>query len=144
VGSNQRLYIGIYFFSSKHTALMRKSKDWFARYQDYVSEWSNISTRISVRKIYKKKYPHIIIISLNNSGWIKLTKYITYTLLIQYSEWMRERLLFNANMSSNFQLYHGENKWNDNDVWIFFLIDFSHWNAGRNVAPLGHIILIPS
>jgi hypothetical protein len=43
---------------------MRKSKDWFARYQDYVSEWSNISTRISVRKIYKKKYPHIIIISL--------------------------------------------------------------------------------
>jgi hypothetical protein len=27
---------------------MRKSKDWLARYQDYVSEWSNISTRISV------------------------------------------------------------------------------------------------
>jgi hypothetical protein len=78
------------------------------------------------------------------SGCIKLTKYITYTLLIHYSEWMGERLLFSANMSSNFQLYHGENKWDANDVWLFFLIVLSHWNAGRNVAPLGHIILIPS
>ena len=41
--------IGICFFSTKYITSMRKSKDWFARYHDYVSQWSNISTRMSVR-----------------------------------------------------------------------------------------------
>jgi hypothetical protein len=31
-------------FSAKHAALRRKSKDWLARNQNNVSEWSDIST----------------------------------------------------------------------------------------------------
>ena len=37
--------IGICCFSAKHAALGRKSKDWLARNQNNVSEWSDISTR---------------------------------------------------------------------------------------------------
>ena len=36
--------IGICCISTKHTALRRKSKDWLARNQDNVSEWSDMST----------------------------------------------------------------------------------------------------
>ena len=36
--------IGICGFSAKHTALRRKSKDWLARDQGNVSEWSDMST----------------------------------------------------------------------------------------------------
>ena len=36
--------IGICCFSAKHAALRRKSKDWLARNQDNVSEWSEMST----------------------------------------------------------------------------------------------------
>ena len=37
--------IGICCFSAKHAALWRKSKDWLARNQNNVSEWSVMSTR---------------------------------------------------------------------------------------------------
>jgi hypothetical protein len=37
--------IGICSFSAKHTALRRKSKDWLARNQNNVSEWSGMSIR---------------------------------------------------------------------------------------------------
>jgi hypothetical protein len=37
--------IGICCFSAKHAALRGKSKDWLARNQNNVSEWSNMSTR---------------------------------------------------------------------------------------------------
>ena len=36
--------IGICCFSAKYTALRRKNKDWLARNQNNVSEWSNMST----------------------------------------------------------------------------------------------------
>jgi hypothetical protein len=36
--------IGICCFSAKHAALRRKSKDWLARNQNNVSEWSDRST----------------------------------------------------------------------------------------------------
>ena len=43
--SGQTKYkIGICCFSVKHAALRSKSKDWLARNQNNVSEWSNIST----------------------------------------------------------------------------------------------------
>ena len=32
-------------FSSKHSVLRSKSKDWLARNQNNVSEWSNMSTQ---------------------------------------------------------------------------------------------------
>jgi hypothetical protein len=32
------------YFSAKHAALRRKSKDWLARTQNNVSKWSNMST----------------------------------------------------------------------------------------------------
>jgi hypothetical protein len=37
--------IGICCLSAKHAALNRKSKDWLARNQNNVSEWSDMSTR---------------------------------------------------------------------------------------------------
>jgi hypothetical protein len=37
--------IGSCCFSTKHTALSRKSKDWLARNQDNVFEWDDMSTR---------------------------------------------------------------------------------------------------
>ena len=36
--------IGFCCFSVKHAALRRKSKDWLARNQNNVSEWSDMST----------------------------------------------------------------------------------------------------
>ena len=36
--------IGIYYFSAKNAALKRKGKDWLARNQYNVSEWSDMST----------------------------------------------------------------------------------------------------
>ena len=36
---------GICCFTGKHAALRRKSKDWLARIQNNVSEWSDMSTR---------------------------------------------------------------------------------------------------
>ena len=67
------------------------------------------------------------------------------------SEW----LLFNANSAAIFQLYHGENKLIFNDEVHFVLdqhaeLDFysasslKQQSADRHVAPLWHIILIPS
>jgi hypothetical protein len=36
--------MGICCFSAKHAALRRKSKDWLARNQNNLSEWSDMST----------------------------------------------------------------------------------------------------
>ena len=38
--------VGICCFSAKHAALRRKSKDWLARNQNIVSEWSDMSTHV--------------------------------------------------------------------------------------------------
>jgi hypothetical protein len=37
--------ISICCFSAKHASLRRKNKDWLARNQKNVSEWSDMSTR---------------------------------------------------------------------------------------------------
>ena len=42
-GQTKDYEIGICCFSSKHAALRRKSKDWLARNQDNVSDWSDMS-----------------------------------------------------------------------------------------------------
>ena len=39
--------IGICCFYAKHAALKKKSKKWLARNQDKVSEWGDMSIRIS-------------------------------------------------------------------------------------------------
>ena len=44
-GQTKDYKIGICCFSAKHAALRRKSKDWLARNQNNMSEWSDISTR---------------------------------------------------------------------------------------------------
>jgi hypothetical protein len=57
VGQTKDYEIGICCFSAKHAALRSKSKDWLARNQNNVSEWSNMSIRVllfqwaSTRKI---------------------------------------------------------------------------------------------
>jgi hypothetical protein len=42
-GQSKDNRIGICCFSANHAALSRKSKYWFARNQDNVSEWSDMS-----------------------------------------------------------------------------------------------------
>jgi hypothetical protein len=44
-GQTKDYKIGICCFSAKIAALRRKSKDWLARNQNNVSEWSDISTQ---------------------------------------------------------------------------------------------------
>ena len=44
-GQTKDYKIGFCCFSAKHTALRRKSKDWLARNQDNVSEWSDMYIR---------------------------------------------------------------------------------------------------
>ena len=44
-GQTKDYKIGIWSFSAKHAALRIKSKDWLARNQNNVSEWSDMSTR---------------------------------------------------------------------------------------------------
>ena len=44
-GQTKDYKLGICCFSAKHAVLRRKSKDWLARYQNNVSEWSDMSTR---------------------------------------------------------------------------------------------------
>ena len=41
-GQTKDYEIGMCCFSAKHAALRRKSKDWWARNQDNVSEWSDM------------------------------------------------------------------------------------------------------
>jgi hypothetical protein len=43
-GQTKDYKIDICCFSAKHAALMRKSKDWLARNQNNMSEWSDMST----------------------------------------------------------------------------------------------------
>ena len=42
-GQTKDYKIGICYFSTKHAALRRKSKDWLTRNQDDVSEWGDMS-----------------------------------------------------------------------------------------------------
>jgi hypothetical protein len=44
-GKTKDYKIGMCCFSTKYTALRRKSKDWLARNQDNVSEWDDLSIR---------------------------------------------------------------------------------------------------
>ena len=44
-GQTKDYKIGICCFSTKHTALRRKSKDWLAQNQNNMSEWSDMSIR---------------------------------------------------------------------------------------------------
>jgi hypothetical protein len=44
-GQPKDYHIGMCCLSAKHTALRRNSKDLFARNQNNVSEWSEMSTR---------------------------------------------------------------------------------------------------
>ena len=44
-GQTKDYNIGIFRFSANHTALRSQSKDWLARNQNNVSEWSDMSIR---------------------------------------------------------------------------------------------------
>jgi hypothetical protein len=44
-GQTKDYEIGICFFSTKHAALRRKSKDWLTWNQANLSEWGNMSIR---------------------------------------------------------------------------------------------------
>jgi hypothetical protein len=44
LGQTKDSKIGICCFSDKHAVLRRKGKDWLAKHQDEVSEWSGMSS----------------------------------------------------------------------------------------------------
>jgi len=90
-------------------------------------------------------------------GGTYIPTYLTVFRPLAELEWVREWLLFNTN-SAIFQLYHGWEQvifqWYDDEV--HFVLDqhaeldfysassLKQQFAGRHVAPLEHIILIPS
>ena len=45
LGQTKDYKISVYCFSAKHTSRRIKNKDWLARNQKYVSEWSDMSIR---------------------------------------------------------------------------------------------------
>jgi hypothetical protein len=59
-GQTKDYKIGICCFSAKHAALRRKRKDWLARDQNNVSEWSDMSTRLLRRTVtLDKLFSHV-------------------------------------------------------------------------------------
>ena len=98
----------------------------------------------------------ILIATLVSSNSSKTIQSIQYCIKKSLSEW----LLLNANSSTIFQLYHGENKLIFNEMMmrslctrstrlvVFYFIysdsSLKQQSAYRHVAPLVHIILIPS
>ena len=53
--------INICYFSAKHAALRRKSKDWCARYQDNVSEWASTIEKNPTKRVgLIQSGPHLI------------------------------------------------------------------------------------
>ena len=59
-GQTKDYKIGICCFSAKPAALRRKRKDWLARDQNNVSEWSDMSTRLLRRTVtLDKLFSHV-------------------------------------------------------------------------------------
>jgi hypothetical protein len=54
-GQTKDYKIGIFCFSAKHAALMRKSKDWLARNRDNVSQWGDMFVRKQVHQYQQNK-----------------------------------------------------------------------------------------
>jgi hypothetical protein len=81
LGKTKDYKIGICCFSTKHTVLRRKSKDWLARNQNNVSEWGSMSIRgllfqwastmkIQLSVLVQYKVDFIIIsLKINSPSW---------------------------------------------------------------------------
>jgi hypothetical protein len=108
--------IGICCFSAKNAALRRKRKDWLARNQENVSDWSDMSTHglffqwASTIKIQlsvlighriRTYMLQLMAFSMGGGPIIRRSK--------SPNKWVIEWLLHNAN-SAIFQPYPGENK----------------------------------
>jgi hypothetical protein len=63
-GQTKDYNIGICCFSAKHVALRSKSKDWLARNQNNVSEWTDMSTSGLLFQVNKRAIYRLGIISL--------------------------------------------------------------------------------
>jgi hypothetical protein len=63
-GQTKDYKIGICCFFAKHAALMWKSKDWLARNQNNVSEWSDMSIRELLFQYVSKIKIQLIVFSL--------------------------------------------------------------------------------
>ena len=104
----------------------------------------NSCTMVSIAKLFVACIPiGILVPTIKMSAWI------------YRKEWVIELLLFNAN-SAILQLYHGENKLTLNEMEMRYALFSTNmlgfYTAGslkqqfgdKYVAPLGHIIMIPS
>jgi hypothetical protein len=67
-GQTKDFKIGICCFSAKHAALRRKSKDWLARNQNNVSEWSDMSIRGLLFQLASTIKIHLSVLGLVQSG----------------------------------------------------------------------------
>jgi hypothetical protein len=81
-GQTKDYKIGICCFSTKHTALRRKSKDWLARNQNNVSEWSDMSAR---RLLFQ--WASTIKIKLGMLVWYKADFIIISLIINLFSPW---------------------------------------------------------
>ena len=88
------------------------------------------SSRIVSRLLYAERLHHPV---LHRLLLERLHHPVLHRLLLEKK---KERLLFNANSAIS-QLYHGE-------LDFYNASSLKQQSADRHVAPLGHIILIPS
>jgi hypothetical protein len=88
------------------------------------------SSRIVSRLLYAERLHHPV---LHRLLLERLHHPVLHRLLLEKK---KERLLFNANSAIS-QLYHGE-------LDFYSASSLKQQSADRHVAPLGHIILIPS
>jgi hypothetical protein len=100
-GQTKDYKIGICCFSTKHTSLRRKSKDWLARNQNNVSGWSDMFIRGLLFQSAS-----IIIIQLKKCSSTKRTSSSSHWKLTWYSSKIAELALNN-----NHSLNHSMNDW---------------------------------
>jgi hypothetical protein len=86
-GQTKDYKIGICYFSAKHVAIRRKSKDCLARNQNNVFEWSDMSTRGLL-------FQWASTIKIQHSAYCKEKKYVHYNMVF-YLEYTQFPNLYN-------------------------------------------------
>jgi hypothetical protein len=149
-GQTKDYKIGICCFSTKHAALRSKSKEWLARDQNNVSEWSDMSvhgllfrwaTTIRVQLsvlVYNKA--NLIIISLN------------INLFSPCYSWKNAELALNNNHSLTHSLTHSDfelvcTNWiylRSTSYFLLFRFGPAFWLAPQNPNVLVVLFRLPS
>jgi len=115
--------IDICYFSAKHTALRRKTKDWLAGNQNNVSEWTDMSTR---RLLFQRPSSIKIILSVlayNKADLIIIS--LKINLFSPWYSWKIAELALNTNHSLTHSRYQ---KFSIRSPSVFCMIVAIYWH----------------